>query len=80
MTEERARALVLQYGCKLCSAGPEMLCVINERINFRFAMWLGDLASTSEEAFISTITTGRPSRGQSPLPGSYRDAVPVRWF
>ena len=74
MNLKQAQQLAQRNGCKTeLSPSGETLTIINETINMQWTIHVQDLQDASDDAFISTCTTGHVKRGQRPLPGMYGD-------
>jgi hypothetical protein len=71
LTEERARELAIQHGCKLLPSRPAWLDIVTERINQKYQCPLDALDGIDEQDFVKIIT-GR-GRGMKALPGVYSD-------
>ena len=82
MNLKHAQQLAQRHGCRTeLSPSGESLTVINETINMQWTIPVQDVQNASEDAFVSTCTTGHVKRGQKPLPGMYGDyqRKTLRW-
>jgi hypothetical protein len=79
MTEERARELIAQHGCKLLPDRPggdnlprtNWLVIVTERLNQKWQCPIDALPEIEEADFIKIITGN--GKGMRALPGVYSD-------